>query len=30
MYTLNVRPCSKYWSEHDLVKLKHEAKTMYN
>ena len=30
MYTLNVAPCSKYWPEDGLVKLKHVAKTMYS
>ena len=27
MYTLNVPPYSKYWTEDGLVKLKHVAKT---
>jgi hypothetical protein len=30
MYTLNVPPYSKYWTEDGLVKPKHVAKTMYN
>ena len=29
MYTLNVRPYSKYWSKDGLVKLKHIPKTLY-
>jgi len=29
MYTINVPPCSKYWPEDGLLKMKFVTETMY-